>query len=87
MINTSPGIDIVTKNSSSADEPRGPTPFQDPLEGWTNDDLLLDDKEREHFRRRHPRLASIFDWPELRQAFKVHERPAKETRKGAAATA
>ncbi len=62
-------------------EPRTPTSFQDPLEGWTNDDLLLDAEEREHFNRRHPRLAPIFDWPELRQAFAAHEQPAKQARK------
>lgn len=62
-------------------EPRTPTSFQDPLEGWTNDDLLLDDKERKHFYRRHPRLAPIFDWPELRQAFEIREQPAKAARK------
>ena len=70
----------MMKNSTSASEPRVPTSFQDPLEGWTNDDLLLDDKEREHFCRRHPRLASVFDWPELRQAFEVHENPARQAR-------
>lgn len=60
---------------------RAPTPFQDPLEDWTNDDLLLDEKERKRFYDRHPRLAPVFDWLELRQAFGTHEGPAKLARK------
>ena len=71
----------MAKNSSSAGEPRTPTPFQDPLEDWTNDDLLLDEKERKRFYDRHPRLAPVFDWEEMRKAFDDHEQPAKHARK------
>ncbi len=55
--------------------------FRDPLVDWTNDDLLLDDRERARFCRRRPRLASIFDWPELREVFNTHEKPARRARK------
>jgi len=58
-----------------------PSLFQNPLEGWTNDDLLLDDKEREYFCDRHPRLAPVFDWREMREAFALHEQPARQARK------
>jgi hypothetical protein len=71
----------VTKYSASADGPRALTPFRDLMEGWTNDDLLLNDNERKHFYRRHPRLAPIFDWPEMRQAFSIHEQPARQARR------
>jgi hypothetical protein len=72
----------VTKNSLSTSEPHAATPFDDPLQDWTNDDLLLGEKERGHFYERHPHLAKIFDFPEMRQAFDDHEPKAKEARKG-----
>jgi hypothetical protein len=71
----------VIKTSSRTSELRTFTPLQNAVEGWTNDDLLLDDRERGHFYQRYSRLARIFDWPELRRAFCVHEEPTKEARK------
>lgn len=71
----------MTSNLTLGSESPTSSAFQDPIEGWTNDDLLLDKTEREHFSRRHPRLAPIFDWQEMRQAFEVHDQPASEARK------
>lgn len=55
--------------------------LHDPMQDWTNDDLLLNDGQRDYFTKRHPRLARVFDWPELRRAFKEHERPAGQARR------
>lgn len=68
-------------NPKPGDEPGIPMAFHDPMKDWTNDDLLLDQKEREHFREKHPRLGPIFDWPELRAAFETHEGPANDARR------
>jgi hypothetical protein len=72
----------MVANPKPSGAQRTPSPLHDPLAGWTNDDLLLDVKEREHFAERFPRLAPIFDWEEMRDAFDLYEQPAKAARKG-----
>ena len=72
----------MTSNLNSGRRKAGASSaFQDPLEGWTNDDLLLDKTERERFRDRHPRLAEIFDCEKMQQAFEGHDQPASDARK------
>src|SRR5271166_1711166 len=70
----------VTAYPPSGGEPPIPAAFHDPMKDWPNDDLLLDPEERAHFCQRRPRLAPIFDWPELRATFETHEKPANEAR-------
>ena len=62
-------------------EPPVPPALRDPLKDWPNDDLLIGDEERLDFSRRRPRLARIFDWPEMRAAFLEHDRPGNAARK------
>jgi len=64
-----------------ASEPPIPSAFGDPLADWPNDDLLIGDEERADFLRRRPRLARIFDWPEMRAVFLQHDRPGNAARK------
>ena len=71
----------MTSNLTLGGERGASSAFQDPLEGWTNDDLLLDKTERERFRDRHPRLAEIFDCEKMQQAFEGHDQPASDARK------
>ncbi len=71
----------MTANLGLASEPPIPAAFRDPLADWPNDDLLLGDEERADFLRRRPRLARIFDWPEMRAAFLEHDRPGNAARK------
>jgi hypothetical protein len=71
----------MTADPMLGGEPPIQSALTNPLEDWTNDDLLLDKNERAHFYLRRPRLAPIFDWLELRQAFEIHEQPAKQARK------
>jgi hypothetical protein len=71
----------MTANPMLGGEPLIRAALHDPLEDWPNDDLLLGEKERENFYLRRGRLAPIFDWPELREAFKVPEKSAGDARK------
>ena len=71
----------MTANPALASEPPIPPAFRDPLKDWPNDDLLIGDEERADFLRRRPRLARIFDWPEMRAVFLEHDRPANAARK------
>ena len=71
----------MTANPALASEPPVPARFGDPLKDWPNDDLLVGDEERMDFCRRRPRLARIFDWPEMRVLFLEHDRPSNAARK------
>ena len=71
----------MTANPALAREPLIPAAFRDPFKDWPNDDLLIGDEERADFVRRQPRLARIFDWPEMRKVFLEHDRPGNAARK------
>ncbi|MCW2275294.1 hypothetical protein GJ654_12535 [Rhodoblastus acidophilus] len=55
--------------------------LHNPMSVWPNDDLLLNPADRDDFARQHPRLAPIFDWPEMRDLFVRHNDPAVAARK------
>jgi hypothetical protein len=52
------------------------SPLVDPLANWPNNDLLLTQESRDRLEATRPRLLRVFDWPELRQTFELHDRPA-----------
>jgi hypothetical protein len=52
------------------------SPLSDPLMGWPNDDLLLTEESRNRLQATRPRLLRVFDWPELRETFACHDKPA-----------
>jgi len=52
------------------------SPLSDPLMDWPNDDLLLTQESRDRLQATRPRLLRVFDWPELRETFASHDRPA-----------
>lgn len=55
-----------------------PPPVQhDPaLEDWANDDLLIEEPARKGLSAVHPKVAELLDWPELRDHFVRHNKPA-----------
>jgi hypothetical protein len=70
----------MTARSTTHGGPSIQSTLHDPMRDWTNDDLLLNDSERDYFAQRHPSLARIFDWPELRRVFEDYEKPARRAR-------
>lgn len=56
-------------------------PFDDPLGGWPNDDLLLTAKGRESLATAHPEAFRVLDWPELRAAFRAHDHAATKAKR------
>lgn len=52
------------------------SPLVDPLKNWPNNDLLLTQESRDRLGATRPRLLRVFDWPELRQTFELHDEPA-----------
>lgn len=57
--------------------------FADPLKDWANDDLLIKDEARGHFRRHEPDAFQLLDWPELRKSFLKCEETAQRMKKRA----
>lgn len=48
----------------------------DLLKGWPNDDILFTQEARDLVEQQHPDLFPIFDWPEIRDEFEMHDKPA-----------
>ncbi len=59
----------------------GKTLFENPLQDWTNDDLLIDDERRNYYLHHYGDLMFVFDWPAMRTLFHGHELPANLSRK------
>lgn len=50
--------------------------FGDLLKNWPNDDILFTEEARELVKDQSPDLFPIFDWPEIRDEFQKHDKPA-----------
>jgi len=50
--------------------------FGDLLKNWPNDDILFTQAARDLVKKQSPDLFPIFDWPEIREEFKKHDKPA-----------
>jgi hypothetical protein len=50
--------------------------FGDLLKNWPNDDILFTEDARALVKVRNPDLFPIFDWPEIRDEFTKHDKPA-----------
>lgn len=60
---------------------KGLNTFDDPLKGWPNDDLLLDDASRAYFRENRSALFRVLDVPRLRERFQAYDRGAAAARR------
>ena len=65
---------------SDDDTPRT-GPFSDPLKTWPNDDLMLKEEFRDALREENEALFNVLDWPELREKFERHDKPAGRGKK------
>lgn len=68
-------------DSSLAPSPTLSAFFANPLAGWANDDLLLDERRRAEIKTQFPNAIRVLDWPELRDAFVGYDAHANLSRR------